>query len=1359
MVSAAALGAGGLLATGLLPAVAAPVASPTASSPAVAADAPYTPTVNWLLSQLTTAEKVLIIEHSNDSVPHGEAGFLASVPRLGIPAIRHADAMGINTTNETTAFQTRLGMAASFDRSLVSDIGQEIGIEGVGSDIDLLYGPQVDVDRYPSWGRNLTTNGEDAFLSGELAQTEINGTQSEGLMSQIKHAAFYNGQNQSTPSWVSSQAAHEVYLEPYQMGIEQGGVSSIMCSYATFRIVGEQDSSQYACSNQTLETKILKDEFGLSGFITTDYGGGKATSDLIAGTDNEFASSNFSATKITAALQNGLTYDGQSYTGAQVATQLNDAVARMLYQYERFGLLDLSQMETAGLPAADVPSEPQHGDVQSIGADNSTQITFHKTAETEALAQKSAEESITLLKNTGSVLPLATTSKLNVVGPTSQALPSSPGGERSRGLMDTVTENPVTALRDTFGTANVSLNPGVGLIGTAIPTANLNTKEDGTGTTGLTVTGTDGSQNTVARTVQRVNNQSWAWMTKGGKYTFSGSIKAATAGTYRVYLQYPYGCNTGNTSDFNGGNTDSGRGCNAASASVTINGASVRMSNPDSLLQPNDIAGGQTNSVGEYTGQTNVAADLTLNAGFNPISITYSPATTMSVAPTLKLSWANTTTELNNAVTAAAVPGTTSVVFMDDSGGQTYTDGQTAVNGSAQMEYMPDDQVNLLEQVAASAHAAGNKVVVVTFSGGAFGMPWASDADAIVQTWYPGEMGSPAIANVLSGAVDPSGRLSITFPVDNNHSAFTDSPKETNSTATSDGTNAIVWSDGVDVGYRWYSDPSVNVNGYEPAYWFGYGESYTSFAYSDLAATESSDGGLDVTFTVKNTGDVAGAAVPQIYLGPSPDLQAPVDDADGLVAAGYQQSKEKLVQFDRVELAAGASKTETLHVDAQQVSAWDTASQSWVLGTGVRSLWLGTSSNPADVAQSVAVKVSPLDRSIKDVLQAVVAADSVYQANQSLYEATSYATFESALTAAQALLNNPSTITTANAQAAMDALQSAVAALQAKSDLTPLQSLITAATTAVSDTTGYYQQANVPALQTALTAAQAVAADPSSTQDEITAQVIALSGALQKVLPIGSTLALQDLVTQVGALDQARYSATSWSALQTALAAANAVIAATEPDQYQVDEAYDNLAQACNALVFVSNKQALATDMAVAANILANADAYYAESISGLQAAYDAAEVVYNEQDATDTQVSVADSNLMAWVLKAKLMPTAQTAAVSPLAQPAAASAKVVKAASTVKVAWKDRTVKAGHAATIKVKVLAAGTANPAGTVKVKANGKTKSYSTAKVAANNGKVKLPTITKKGTYTVKVYYSGSQTTAAKTLKLKAKVRVK
>ncbi|WP_456823956.1 glycoside hydrolase family 3 C-terminal domain-containing protein [Cellulomonas sp. P5_E12] len=894
-------------------------------SPPTAADAPWTKTVTWLVSQLTVAEKTSLVRGTTDPDPHGQAGYLPGVARLGIPEMRHVDALGINVYADATGLPSRIGLASSFDRSAYSTLGEIVGQEGRALDTDVIYGPQVDMSRYPSWTRNLTTNGEDAYVSAQFAATEINGIQSQGLLAQVKHVSMYNGQAQGTPSLVSSQAAHELYLKPAQAAIEDGGVSSMMCSYATFRIVGEQPAPQFSCGNTNLLTNIVKGQFGLKGFITSDYANAsKATSDLIAGMDQEFISQSLTAAKLTPLV----TVTSSTYDPAY-ANALDNAIARAIYEMERFGLLDNSK-----IPAAYQSDVPQHGDVSS---------TFNGTPVDKAagsgVALKLAEESAVLLKNDANTLPLATGSKVAVVGPTGYLMPSAPGGERSRGFGDRNNYTPVKAIKAVNGTSNVLAAPGIDWIGTTVPAANL--KQDAAGTlAGLVRTTTSSDAVPVVTTsTDTIVDGSQANLVKGYRYSWTGYIDVPTTDTYTLYLQRPYGTDSGVTTAYNNGV----RPASAGTVSLAVDGTNRTLASPASTILQNDFPDGQLASNGQYLGKDNTGVTLAgLTAGLHQVTFTYNPTANSAQTPTLRFAWAPLAANTAAAVTAAQTADKT-VIFV----GSNNAGSGPSSSSSAGLSVIPQDQIDLINSVAPAAHAAGHQVVIVLNAGAAVAMPWASQADAILNMWYPGQEGGTATANLLYGNANPSGKLPITFPVDDAHTMYTDFPERTTATLSGDDptVSSFKWTEGVNVGYRWYTDPSVNIHNYQPQYAFGFGLSYTSFAYSGLSAKVTADSGLDVTFTVTNTGTKAGADAPQVYLGASPDLAPPVYDSNGLVISGFEQSAQKLVQFDRVQLDPGASKTLTLHVDPQDVSGWDTVAQNWVVGTGSRTISLGAASN------------------------------------------------------------------------------------------------------------------------------------------------------------------------------------------------------------------------------------------------------------------------------------------------------------------------------------------------------------------------------------------------------------------------------
>ncbi|WP_151475643.1 beta-glucosidase family protein [Streptomyces albicerus] len=240
---------------------------------------------------------------------------------------------------------------------------------------------------------------------------------------------------------------------------------------------------------------------------------------------------------------------------------------------------------------------------------------------------------------------------------------------------------------------------------------------------------------------------------------------------------------------------------------------------------------------------------------------------------------------------------------------------------------LPGHQTHLIEAVT----AANPRTVVVLNTSSSTSMPWLRRAAAVLQMYYPGQEGAAATAAVLFGDCDPGGRLTQSFPVDDDHHPVAGDPRRY------PGVNGVEeYSEGVRVGHRWY-----DAEGVRPLFPFGYGLSYTSFAYEGLRV-ERTGAGLAVAFTVRNTGQRDGVDIPQVYVGPSPDLQ--VDQAVR-VLGGYQ----------RLRLEAGESRRVTVRVDERTLSSWDARRHGWVLGTGRRTVWVGASSRELRLSGTVDV--------------------------------------------------------------------------------------------------------------------------------------------------------------------------------------------------------------------------------------------------------------------------------------------------------------------------------------------------------------------------------------------------------------------
>ena len=245
-------------------------------------------------------------------------------------------------------------------------------------------GPTVNIDRDPRWGRSFEAYTEDPYLNAAMATADIDGVQSQGEMSQVKHLAVYNQEtNRNTPAdnaIVSERALHEIYLPAFWAATSEAKASSVMCAYSTI-------NGQYACQNQYLMGTTLDQRWGFPGFVTSDYGATHSTvQSADAGLDQEMPSAAFYGSALQAAVQSGQ---------VPMAT-LNEMVSRILTEMFRFNEFN----------------NPPTG---------STSTVYHPGA--PGRVRRVAEAGTVLLKNSGATLPLAASGAGNVavIGPAASA--------------------------------------------------------------------------------------------------------------------------------------------------------------------------------------------------------------------------------------------------------------------------------------------------------------------------------------------------------------------------------------------------------------------------------------------------------------------------------------------------------------------------------------------------------------------------------------------------------------------------------------------------------------------------------------------------------------------------------------------------------------------------------------------------------------------------------------------------------------------------------------------------------------------------------------------------------------------------
>jgi beta-glucosidase len=368
-----------------------PASAVSTACPWVGSSAPISQRVSELMAKMTQAQEISMVTGASGS---SYVGFIPAIGSLCIPALNLEDGpagVGDGMTN-VTQLPAPVDVAATWDTAAEQEYGQVIGAEQAAKGTTIDLGPTINIVRDPRWGRAFESIGEDPYLNGQLGASDIRGVQSTGVLAQVKHFAVYNQEtNRNTPSddaIVSTRTMQEIYLPAFQTAVQQGAASSVMCAYSTI-------NGTYACQNPYLLSTVLRQQFGFTGFVTSDWGATHSTAaSANAGLDMDMPGSDgYYGSALASAIS----------AGSVSQSTLNTAVSEILTEMFAFGLFD---KPTTGSPAQTATTSADQNDALQL-----------------------AEEGTVLLRNTGSILPLSSsTSSIAVIGTDASTSPLTAGG-------------------------------------------------------------------------------------------------------------------------------------------------------------------------------------------------------------------------------------------------------------------------------------------------------------------------------------------------------------------------------------------------------------------------------------------------------------------------------------------------------------------------------------------------------------------------------------------------------------------------------------------------------------------------------------------------------------------------------------------------------------------------------------------------------------------------------------------------------------------------------------------------------------------------------------------------------------------
>jgi beta-glucosidase len=819
-----------------------------------------------LISRLTLEEKAALMCDVSDAIP-----------RLQIKKFNWwSEALhGLANNSNVTVFPEPVGMAASFNDELVYKIFnatsdevrakyQEAMRSGAENRRFLslsVWTPNVNIFRDPRWGRGQETYGEDPYLTSRMGVSVVKGLQGPAnskyrkLLACAKHYAVHSG-----PEWsrhelnlnnVDPRDLWETYLPAFKSLVQEADVRQVMCAY-------QRLDDEPCCSNTRLLQTILRDEWGFKHLVVSDcgaigdfYTSHKVSSDathaaakgVLAGTDVECQWDNHNYKKLPEAVARGLITE----------QEIDKRLLRVL-----IGRFDLGEMDDdSKVPWTAIPMSVVNND------------------EHRKLSLDMARESMTLLQNRGSILPLSKTiKKIAVIGPNANDEPMLWGNYNGTPV-STITI--LEGIESKITKDRILYDKGCDLVENKV-TESYFPKVSFDGKKGFKATywnTPDRSGNVVAS--QQILDP--IKLTTAGQHEFAPGVKlVGFSAKYETEFIAPedeeivFKC--GATGFFD----------------LSVNGQSIlKYSNWRTLPSrtPYKVEKGKKYKIEILYGQlNNWQANLEFNFG-KEVDVDYTALLNKLKGVDVVIFVGGLSTLLEGEEMPVSYPGF--------KGGD-----RTDIE-------LPAVQRNCLKALKAN----GKKIIFVNCSGSAIGLvPETQSCDAILQAWYGGESGGQAVADVLFGDYNPSGKLPITFYKDTTQLADFEDYSMKGRT------------------YRFMSDPLFP---------FGFGLSYTKFAIGNAKLTNTSiptTGSTKLTVPVSNTGKIDGTEILQVYVRKANDADGPLKTLRG---------------FQRVSVAAGKTVDASIDLPASAFEFFDRGSGTMKVLPGEYHVFYGNSSDAKDL--------------------------------------------------------------------------------------------------------------------------------------------------------------------------------------------------------------------------------------------------------------------------------------------------------------------------------------------------------------------------------------------------------------------------